>query len=133
MSGVLATEVTLGEQGVNELGNGVLVLLNSVHGSSLRRAERGEYPNNLGSFNGARRSRMRRPASLILQIQHPPRRQPPAPSTSSARPSAWSLPPDRQDDLHAATKAGIAARRNLSPQHLPRVVKRARHTGAASQ
>jgi len=42
-------EVTLGEQGVDELGNGVLVLLNSVHNRSLRRTESREYPNNLGS------------------------------------------------------------------------------------
>src|SRR5215471_721826 len=43
-------EFTLGEQGVDELSNGALVLLNSVHDHSLRRAENGEYPSNLGSF-----------------------------------------------------------------------------------
>src|SRR5262249_22189321 len=62
-------EVTLGEQGVDELGNGVLVLLDSVHDHSLRRAENGEYPSNLGSFSDARRTRMRPRAPLILQTQ----------------------------------------------------------------
>src|SRR6516164_4299443 len=43
-------EVTPGEQGIDELGNGVLVLLNCVHDHSLRRAEGWEYPSNLGFF-----------------------------------------------------------------------------------
>src|SRR6266567_890946 len=45
------TEVTLGEQGVDERGDGVLVLADSVHGRSLPPGDERRYPNNLG-FSG---------------------------------------------------------------------------------
>src|ERR1700749_1931735 len=41
-------EGTLGEQGVDERGDNVLVLADSVHARSLRRAGARRYPNNLG-------------------------------------------------------------------------------------
>jgi len=49
------TEVSLGEQGVDERGDGVLVLAHSVHTRSLRRAGERRYPNNLG-FRVSRRN-----------------------------------------------------------------------------
>src|SRR6476660_4495682 len=41
-------EVALGEQGVDERSDDVLVLAHSVHARSLRRADERKYPNNLG-------------------------------------------------------------------------------------
>jgi hypothetical protein len=41
-------EVALGEQGVDERSDDVLVLADSVHARSLRRADERRYPNNLG-------------------------------------------------------------------------------------
>jgi hypothetical protein len=42
-----------------------------------------------------------------------------------------AFPPDQQDDLRAAIRAGIAARRYLNPprrhRSYPRLIKRARH------
>ena len=41
-------EVALGEQGIDERSDDVLVLADSVHARSLRRADERRYPNNLG-------------------------------------------------------------------------------------
>ena len=47
---VYGAEVTLGEQGVDERGDGVLVLLNSVHARSLRQAVGLGVPQQPGVF-----------------------------------------------------------------------------------
>src|SRR6185437_3128282 len=45
---VNGTQIALGEQGLDEGGDGVLVLFGDVHDRSLRRRDEHGYPNNLG-------------------------------------------------------------------------------------
>jgi hypothetical protein len=78
----------------------------------------------LGFFSGARQDAQACLVDLVdSRFTNYPHRPP------GHRPGG--LPPDRQDDLRAAIKAGIAARRNLNPPRrhrtYPRMVKRARH------